>query len=304
VAARDFASSVQGVALRITRLTEAGAIDAAFPVFTTTGFISASFNSEYEDGDEITEKAANGGICISWKADDTLKRLNFNLSLCSPDPEAAVLLAGGKVICSGSGTGTEVIGYTSPAIGSVAGNPVAIELWSIANIRGKPAAGTPYFQWVFPYVKVRYDGDREFANSALTNEFTGQALGNDGLVTTGLNPANAQDSYVTYKSSLTNPFSYVRVATRPVDGWSGPFVSSEANSLNCVGSIGRSSADPGDVFPAEATVTASDAPNAAKLAPLGYVANPTTAWTSGQKITVGTYDFNWSGTAWAAGAHA
>jgi hypothetical protein len=66
----------------------------------------------------------------------------------------------------------------------------------------------------------------------------------------------------------------------------------------------KGAAKPGDVFPAEPTVTASDSTNAAKLGPLGYVANPTTAWTTGQKITVGTYIFNWSGSAWAAGAHA
>lgn len=66
----------------------------------------------------------------------------------------------------------------------------------------------------------------------------------------------------------------------------------------------KGAAAPGAVFAAEATVTASDSTNAAKLASLGYVASPTTAWTTGQKITVGTWDFNWSGTAWAAGAHA
>jgi hypothetical protein len=63
-------------------------------------------------------------------------------------------------------------------------------------------------------------------------------------------------------------------------------------------------AAPGNTYAAEATVTAQDGTNAAKLAGLGYVASPTTAWTSGQKITIGTYQFNWSGTAWAAGAHA
>jgi hypothetical protein len=63
-------------------------------------------------------------------------------------------------------------------------------------------------------------------------------------------------------------------------------------------------AAPGTVYPAEATITASDAPNAAKLTGLGYVAVPQTAWTTGQKITIGTFDFNWTGSAWAAGAHA
>jgi len=66
----------------------------------------------------------------------------------------------------------------------------------------------------------------------------------------------------------------------------------------------KAAASPGTNFPAEPTVTASDATNAAKLAGLGYVASPTTAWTTGQQITIGGFAFNWSSTAWAAGAHA
>ena len=68
-------------------------------------------------------------------------------------------------------------------------------------------------------------------------------------------------------------------------------------------SANKAAAKNGDVF-TEATITASDSTNAAKLGPLGYVASPNTAWTTGQKITVSTFQFNWSGTAWAAGAHA
>ena len=71
------------------------------------------------------------------------------------------------------------------------------------------------------------------------------------------------------------------------------------------GSPGGLSA-PGKVYtgPAFASITASDAPNAAKLLPLGVFPNPTTNWTTGQKITVNTFDFNWTGTAWAPGTHA
>lgn len=66
----------------------------------------------------------------------------------------------------------------------------------------------------------------------------------------------------------------------------------------------RGAAAPGEIFPADPQITASDATNAAKLTGLGFVADPQSAWTAGQKITVGTFDFNWSGAAWAAGAHA
>jgi hypothetical protein len=66
----------------------------------------------------------------------------------------------------------------------------------------------------------------------------------------------------------------------------------------------KGAAKPGDVFPNEPTITASDTANAAKLGPLGYVANPATAWTSGQHITVNGFQFSWTGSFWVAGSPA
>jgi archaellum component FlaG (FlaF/FlaG flagellin family) len=93
----------------------------------------------------------------------------------------------------------------------------------------------------------------------------------------------------------------VESVTLPVIGeganyWPNPSVSDDGDRVKV--------AAPGGTFPAIAEVTASNATNAGKLAGLGFVADPATAWTAGQKFTIGTYDFNWSGTAWAAGAHA
>lgn len=59
----------------------------------------------------------------------------------------------------------------------------------------------------------------------------------------------------------------------------------------------------GAVFPTEVTITAEDAPNAAKLAGLGYVAVPGTNWGAGQYMTVGSFRFHWNGTIWVAGPH-
>jgi hypothetical protein len=66
-----------------------------------------------------------------------------------------------------------------------------------------------------------------------------------------------------------------------------------------------SDARPADAFPVGyPTIVASDATNAARLGPLGFVANPTTNWTTGQAISVMGFNFNWNGSAWAAGTHA
>lgn len=275
MAARDNAASINGLALRITPLKEDGAIDTTKPILTTNGFISLSFSSEFEDGDEITEKGADGAICIQFKNRDSMKGITVNLSLCSPDPEAAALLAGGKVICDPA-TG-EIVGYSSPKVGDVVGNPVALEVWSRAIVGGKPASGQPYWHWVLPFVQVRFDGDREFANGALANEFSGTGVGNDALVPTGLNPLNLGDDYVKYKAALTNPFSYVRSAVLPALGWSGSFVPTADNSIGCgVAAVTPTGVVPGT--PGQFTPLGADVPdNLAALQALGAFGQ-TTAW--------------------------
>ena len=96
-------------------------------------------------------------------------------------------------------------------------------------------------------------------------------------------PAWAADAYVTAGSSPITWDGTAWVA------YTGPM---------------RSAASNGDSFPSDTSITASDATNAAKLTPAGYIADPTTAWATTEKITVNTFDFHWSGSAWAPGAAA
>lgn len=68
--------------------------------------------------------------------------------------------------------------------------------------------------------------------------------------------------------------------------------------------VEKGAVEPGDTFAAEATITASDATNAGRLAGLGYAPLHDDAWATGAYFEVGSYRFHWSGTAWAAGAAA
>lgn len=305
MAARDSAASVQGEVVRITPLTSDGANDTSRPVLTAEGFISASFSPEYEDGDEITEKAANGKICIQYKADDSMKGITFNLSLCSPDPEAANILAGGKVLYTP--TPTTVVGYSSPAVGEAVGNPVAIEIWSKAIVNGKPAASQPYWHWVFPYVRVRFDGSREFSNGALSNEFSGTGVGNDALCALGLTLPADDFGTTNYAAALANPFSYVRSTAKPTPGWSGSFTPTSENSVlkgavcgaGAITPTGATAGTPGSFTPAGATVPANL--TALQTAVPTITANPATVWTTGQSVNLGTGSAHWNGTAWVTG---
>jgi hypothetical protein len=142
-----------------------------------------SFTPEYEEGDEITEKGANGVVCVTYKAPDTLKRITMELAICEPDPELSALLSGGLLLRKNVGTAgnvdTKSVGWAAPGVGDdPAGNGVAIEAWSHAVKDGKKAGVLPYFHWIFPYAKFRQSGDRVIENGLMANTFEGYGLGN------------------------------------------------------------------------------------------------------------------------------
>jgi hypothetical protein len=142
-----------------------------------------SFTPEYEEGDEITEKGANGVVCVTYKAPDTLKRITMELAICEPDPELSALLSGGLLLRKNVGTAgnvdTKSVGWAAPGVGDdPAGNGVAIEAWSHAIKDGKRAGALPYFHWIFPYAKFRQSGDRVIENGLMANTFEGYGLGN------------------------------------------------------------------------------------------------------------------------------
>ena len=59
MATQDYAASVQGVAIRVTRLDASGnLLTEPGDSYTTSAFLRASFTPEYEEGDEIVEKVS------------------------------------------------------------------------------------------------------------------------------------------------------------------------------------------------------------------------------------------------------
>jgi hypothetical protein len=184
MATQDYAASVQGVAIRVTRLDASGTLlNGAGDSYTTSAFLRTSFTPEYEEGDEITEKSADGTVCVSYKAPDTLKRITMEIAICDPDPELTALMSGGLLLRKNFGSyaspDNKSIGWAAPAVGDdPAGNGVAVEVWSFAVKDGKRASSLPYFYWVFPYVKLRQSGDRVIENGLLANTFEGYGLGN------------------------------------------------------------------------------------------------------------------------------
>jgi len=206
----EHAASVQGVALRVTKLDPSGApLTGPKSAYITDAFMSFGFTPEYTTGDEIEEKSANGAVCIYYQGPDVLKRVTFSLAICNPDPELHEILIGGDILMEGS-PGTEVVGYAAPETGTDATpNGIAMEIWSRAIVGGRPAPTNPFWRFVFPYAKLRLSGDRVLENGAMANEFEGYGVGNaqygEGASTTD-----------PWEYETGRAFQYARAATAPV----------------------------------------------------------------------------------------
>jgi hypothetical protein len=214
MATQDYAASVQGVAIRVTRLDAAGnLLNGAGDSYTTSAFLRTSFTPEYEEGDEIVEKSADGTVCVSYKAPDTLKRITMELAICEPDTELSQLISGGLLLRKNFGTyaspSNKSVGWAAPSVGDdPSGNGVALEVWSFAVADGRRASSNPYFHWVFPYAKLRQSGDRVIENGMLATTFEGYGLGN---VTFGA----GLDGRWEYPVASERSYSYARTDWAP-----------------------------------------------------------------------------------------
>ena len=231
----DYAASVQGVAIRVTALDGTGGL-IADQSYTSKSFIRVSFTPEYEEGDEITEKNADGTVCVTFKAPDTLKRATMEIAVCDPDPILSSMLSGGILLAGqiqpedAGDTASYPLGWASAKVGEdPSGNGVAVEVWSRAVVDGKSAGTMPYFHWVFPYVKTRLSGDRVIENGLLANTYEGFGVGNSKFAEGPDKTTATPNTEWRWPEVTERPYMYARAATAPnvargLWDWSGATV--------------------------------------------------------------------------------
>lgn len=171
----DCLAQLQACAVRVARLDGAGVPDpGADSLYVSDALIQLVANPVYEAGDEFTQKNACGNLCLNFKDQDKLRRVDVTLQLCTPDPELSELLSGGVVLTDGA-----AVGYGAPRIGvSSTPNGASIELWTKrVDTDGNLDDVFPYAWWVFPKVHLRPDS-RTFENNPVNNQFTGFATEN------------------------------------------------------------------------------------------------------------------------------
>lgn len=165
---------LQAVRLRAARLDASGVPDpGAGNLIVTKALTQFTFSPVYEDGDEVTVKNAGGEICLDYRSPDNLRRGDFNLTICSFDPDLMSFFGGGDTIADGDATG-----YASPAIGAVTGSGISVELWVKRINDGDLDPDYPYARWALPKLKNLRQGEVQFQNGETLPAFSGQMYEN------------------------------------------------------------------------------------------------------------------------------
>lgn len=170
----DNLPQVQACAIAVTDLDANGIITAsADSRYVSSALTELQVNPVYRDATEIEEPNACDTICVNFKGDDSLKRVDVSLTICTFDPYLIAKLGGGDIL-----TDAGVNGYAFPAIGPLTGNGVSIEVWSRRIDDGVQHDEYPWAWWVLPRVKNLRWGNQTFNNGSRLPVFTGQALEN------------------------------------------------------------------------------------------------------------------------------
>lgn len=294
-------SLIRGRALRVTRLDGCGApVLGPDSVVASKGFVSVALTSNTEEGEAISVTNANGDICISDTPAPKFTGYGVEITLCGVDPNLVNLLTGQPLVydeASGSGDLAEAVGFRVNSGVDLDSSGFALELWSgVPAAQCEPGVGQSFGYMIVPFLKGGVLGDFTVENAAVNFTITG-AQSKDGS-TWGVGPFDVVKDGNGDDSPLLTPIDakdhlHVQLTQVPP-----PEAGCGATALGTL-ATGATAGAPGTYTPANSYGPA----NLAELQSSGITASPSTAWTSGQYITLRDGSrAHWTSSAWAAGA--
>ena len=179
-------SPIQARVARLIKLDTCGnpVTGASSSVVVTNGFISINPSPQYEDGEEHSQRRADGALCVYQKDPSELTRVEMEINWCVIDPDALVVITGERLLTTGGVTGTGVV-YGEGQLTS----RFSLEVWQpVVGAGACSASGLPqYVYWAFMNV-----GNSKVNDFALENapfQFTTvsetKGVGNLWLTRTG-----------------------------------------------------------------------------------------------------------------------
>lgn len=184
-------SAIKGTTARLIKLDICGnpVSGAASAEVVTDGFVNIAPSPQYDDGEAIQTRKANGLFCINEPGDVQLTQVNLTINWCVLDPDTITIITGDQLLSAG---GAGVTG-TGVAFGEgLILNRWSLEVWQ--NVVGEGACGSDglqrYVYWAFPNVGGGKVGDLDMGNSALqfTNTAFTKKIGNFWAARAGATP--------------------------------------------------------------------------------------------------------------------
>lgn len=170
----DCIPQVQACRIRVAKLESDGVpLPGADNVYVSDALTMLTATPVYQDGADITQEGACGTLCLDYQGDDTFRRLDGELTVCTHDPYLMKLLGGGQVL-----TDSGIHGYSLPALGGLTNDGISIELWAKRVDDGDLHPDWPYAWWVLPKAKHMRRGQSQFTNGPHLPTFTFKAYEN------------------------------------------------------------------------------------------------------------------------------
>jgi hypothetical protein len=198
----DCIAQVQACRLRVAVLDELGIpAPGAGNLYVTDALTMISLTPVYQDGPDITQENACGTLCVDFQGDDTFRRLDGEITLCTPDPVLMAMLGAGDVLTDGG-----INGYAMPPLGKIQSNGVSLEWWANRVDDGDLHPEWPHAWWVATKAKHFKHGQRQFQNGPMLPSFTFKAYENQNWLDGPLNDwPTTSDRVLQWFPSATMP---------------------------------------------------------------------------------------------------
>lgn len=287
-------SLVRGRAMRVTKLDGCGAVQyGEHSSIVSDGFITVQLSAQTEEGETISVTNAAGKVCILDEPCPTFTGYEVQVEFCGVDPLLYELMTGQPVVLDGSGNR---VGLKMNSGIDACDSGFALEVWSnVPSAVCDPNAGVSYGYFLVPFLKGGVIGDFTIGNDAVNFTLSG-AKSKDGNHW-GTGPYEVVKDQTNVASKLLqalDPKDHLHMQLTTV---APPTPSCDPVAVGTQATTGTAGV-PGTWGPTD-TYPPFDL---AALKAGSVTASPTTAWTTGQYVTLGDGTFaHWDATAWVAG---
>lgn len=140
----------------------------------TKGFISVQLEPQYEDGESLRQKLADGTLCVNDTDPPSMTMAQLTVQLCGVCPSIEQIVSGARLL----GTGSPVTGTGAAYSEGQITSRFALEVWQ--NVSGlgacDPVTGAPkYVYWAFPNLGNAKIGQSTIENAGLKMQFVAQS---------------------------------------------------------------------------------------------------------------------------------